>query len=81
MYSFDLGPRDYVREELSTLWWLYICKAVSLILLGITIIVWPELLAILAASFLIAAGSVLLLLAWRVRRIKRRYKTYRIAAI
>ena len=76
MRPFDLHPLDFIRNELSALWWWYVWQGAGLILLGIAVIVWPEFLTILAASFLIAAGSTLLLFAWRVRRIKRRYNTF-----
>lgn len=81
MRPFDLRPFDLLRNELATLWWFYGWQGAALILLGIAVLAWPELLTILAASLLIAAGSVLLLFAWRVRRIKRRYNSYHILTI
>jgi uncharacterized membrane protein HdeD (DUF308 family) len=74
---WDLRPLDYLTKELSALWWLYLLQGIGLILLGIAVVLLPELLTILAASFLIAVGSVLLLLAWRVRRVKRGYETFK----
>ncbi len=48
-----------------------------MILLDIAVVVFPELLAILAASFLIAVDSILLLLAWHIRRVSLGYETFR----
>lgn len=74
---FDLRPLDYLTKELSALWWFYVVQGLGLILLGIAVVIFPELLAILAASFFIAVGSVLLILAWRVRRVKQGYATFK----
>jgi uncharacterized membrane protein HdeD (DUF308 family) len=74
---FDLRPLDYVTKELSALWWLYLLQGIGLVLLGIAVVIFPELLAILAASFFLAVGVVLLMLAWRVRRVKRGYETFK----
>ena len=77
LHYFDLRPLDYVTKELSALWWLYLLQGFGLVLLGIAVVIFPELLAILAASFFIAVGIVLLMLAWRVRRVKRGYETFK----
>jgi len=74
---FDLRPLDYLTKELSALWWLYVLHGLGLILLSIAVVIFPELLAILAASFFVAVGSVLLMLAWRVRRVKQGYVTFK----
>lgn len=74
---FDLRPLESLTHELSALWWFYLLQGIGLILLGIAIVVFPELLAILAASFFMAIGSILLLLARRVRRVSGRYETFR----
>ncbi len=71
---FDLRPLDYVAAELSALWWFYLSQGVALILLGIAVVIWPELLTFLAAAFFIAIGIVLITLGWRVRRVKRGYE-------
>ncbi len=77
MRYFDLRPIEFLTKELSALWWFYLLQGLGLILLGIAIVVFPELLAILAASFFIAVGVSVLMLAWRVRRVKRGYETFK----
>ena len=74
---FDLRPLDYLTAELSALWWFYLSQGLALILLGIAVIIWPDLLAVLAAAFFIAIGVVLITLGWRVRRVKRSYETFK----
>ncbi|HWQ15499.1 MAG TPA: hypothetical protein VNL77_22045 [Roseiflexaceae bacterium] len=74
---FDLRPLDHLTAELSALWWFYLSQGLALILLGIAVIVWPDLLAVLAAAFFIAIGVVLITLGWRVRRVKRSYETFK----
>ncbi len=71
---FDLRPLDYLTAELSVLWWFFLLQGFALILLGIAVIIFPQLLAILAAAFFIAIGIVLLTFAWRVRRVKQGYE-------
>ncbi len=73
----DLRPLDHLTQELSALWWLYLIQGIALILLGVLVIIWPELLAILAAAFFIAIGVVLLSLGWRVRQVKRSYERFK----
>jgi len=77
VYSIDCRPFDYLTAELSALWWFYLSQGLALIALGIAVIIWPELLALLAAAFFIAIGSVLLVLGWRVRQVKRRYELFK----
>jgi uncharacterized membrane protein HdeD (DUF308 family) len=74
---FDLRPLDYLTAELSALWWFYLSQGLALVLLGIAVIIWPDLLAVLAAAFFIAIGVVLITLGWRVRRVKRGYETFK----
>jgi uncharacterized membrane protein HdeD (DUF308 family) len=74
---FDLRPLDYLTAELSALWWFYLSQGLALVLLGIAVIIWPDLLAVLAAAFFIAIGVVLITLGWRVRRVKRSYETFK----
>jgi uncharacterized membrane protein HdeD (DUF308 family) len=73
----DLRPLDYLTAELSALWWFYLSQGLALILLGIAVIIWPQLLAVLAAAFFIAIGAVLIMLGWRIRRVKRSYEQFK----
>ena len=77
MRYFDVRPLEYITKELAALWWFYLLQGIGLILLGIAVVLFPELLAILAAAFFIAVGSILLMLAWRVRRVTRGYETFK----
>ncbi|MGC8950681.1 hypothetical protein [Chloroflexus sp.] len=77
MYRIDFRPFDYLTAELAALWWFYLSQGLALIALGVAVIIWPELLAYLAAIFFIAIGVVLLVLGWRVRQVKRRYELFK----
>ena len=55
-------------------WWFFLLQGLALILLGIAVVIWPQLLAILAAAFFVAVGLLLLAAAWRIRRVKRGYE-------
>jgi len=71
---FDLRPVDYFIKDLSALWWYYLLLGVLLVLWGIAIIVWPQLLVAFVAALFIMAGCTVLGLAWNVWRLQRRYQ-------
>jgi uncharacterized membrane protein HdeD (DUF308 family) len=52
-------------------WWLMMAPGILLILFGLAILIWPQLLAYLVAGALIFVGVLLTLWAWRVRRLAR----------
>lgn len=63
--------------------WLWLVPGISLILLALAIILWPELLAYLVAGALLTAGLVLTTWGWAMRQATRRqvhqpaeYKVY-----
>lgn len=62
--------------------WLWLVPGVSLILLALAIVLWPELLAYLVAGAILTAGIVLTGWGWAMRRAMRRpaqqaeYKVY-----
>ena len=68
---------DSYTSEVSSTWWLYLLEGISLILLGILIIFMPELLIGLAAGFLCLVGVLSIVLALRVRRLRRRYEQWK----
>jgi len=74
---FDLRPVDYFIKDLSALWWYYLLLGILLVLWGIAIIVWPQLLVAFVAALFILAGLTVLGLAWRVWRLQRRYQTFK----
>jgi hypothetical protein len=62
--------------------WLWLVPGVSLILLALAIVLWPELLAYLVAGAILTAGIVLTAWGWAMRQATRRsaeqaeYKIY-----
>lgn len=63
--------------------WLWMVPGISLILLALAIILWPELLAYLVAGALLTAGLALTAWGWAMRQATRRqvhqpaeYKVY-----
>ena len=62
--------------------WLWLVPGVSLILLALAIVLWPELLAYLVAGAIMTAGIVLTAWGWTMRQSTRRqaqqaeYKIY-----
>ena len=73
----DLRPVDYFIKDLSALWWYYLLLGILLVLWGVAITVWPQLLVAFVAALFILAGFTVLGLAWRVRRMQRRYQTFK----
>ena len=49
----------------------------NFLLLGVLIVLFPQLLAYLAAAFLFFNGLVLLLIAWKFWRFKKQYRQWR----
>ncbi len=74
---YDLRPIEYFIKDLSALWWYYLLLGLLLILWGVAIAVWPELLAALVAALFIVGGVTVLGLAWCVWRLQRRYQTFK----
>jgi hypothetical protein len=52
--------------------WLWLVPGISLILLALAIVLWPELLAYLVAGAIMTAGIVLTAWGWAVRQSVRR---------
>ncbi len=71
---FDLRPSDFWAKELNSLWWFHLLLGLSLIGLGVAIVIFPQLLAILVASALIAVGVGIISLGWQVREARDRYR-------
>lgn len=52
--------------------WLWLVPGISLILLALAIVIWPELLAYLVAGAIMTAGIVLTAWGWAMRQATRR---------
>jgi len=73
----DLRPLDSFIKDLSALWWYYLFLGLILVLWGVAIIVWPQLLVAFVAALFVVAGSTLVGLSWRVWRLQRRYQSFK----
>jgi hypothetical protein len=62
----QVGDEDMFRTNAP--WWL---PGTLMVLFGLTIVVFPELLALMVASALIMIGLTWLLLAWNARKLRR----------
>ena len=71
-HNINLRPFEWIISNLRAVWWLSLLPALSLIGLGLAILIWPELLAFLVATFLITSGTVIMAFAWRIRATTRR---------
>jgi uncharacterized membrane protein HdeD (DUF308 family) len=68
---------DDYTDAVTAPWWLFCLLGLNFILLGVLIVIFPELLAYLAAAFLLCNGLVLLLVGWKFRRFKKLYRGWR----
>ena len=68
---------DFLVKDLSGLWWSYLLLGTVLIAWGIAIVIWPELLVAFVAALFIMAGASILGVAWRVRQLQRRYRSFK----
>ncbi|HEX8775417.1 MAG TPA: hypothetical protein VF735_17740 [Pyrinomonadaceae bacterium] len=67
---------DRYTTEVSKTWWLYLLEGVSLIALGLLIILMPALLIGLISGLLLFVGVLSIALAFRVRRLRKRYERW-----
>ncbi len=65
----------YYNGSSSSGWWLLMGPGILLILFGLAILIWPQLLAYLVAGALLFACVSLTLWAWRVRRLGQQMKS------
>lgn len=68
---------DSYTTEVSSTWWLYLLEGVSLIALGLLIMLMPALLVGLISGFLLFVGVLSVALAFRVRRLRKRYEQWK----
>ncbi|MDY7040440.1 MAG: hypothetical protein SVX38_06225 [Chloroflexota bacterium] len=74
---FDLRPLERRIGWLSATWWLYLVLGLFLILTGVAIVIWPPLLAVIVAAFLITVGMIVIFTGWQIRRERNRYRRYK----
>ena len=67
----ELRFYDDYTGAIASPWWMFCLLGLDFLVLGALILIFPELLAWLAAGFLFFNGVVLLLVAWRFWRFKR----------
>jgi uncharacterized membrane protein HdeD (DUF308 family) len=65
---------DSYTREISSTWWLFLLEGLLLIGLGILVALMPTLLVGLVAAVFIVLGAMMLVTAFRVRRLRRRYE-------
>jgi uncharacterized membrane protein HdeD (DUF308 family) len=65
---------DSYTREISSTWWLFLLEGLLLIGLGILVALMPTLLVALVAAVFIVLGAMMLVTAFRVRRLRRRYE-------
>ena len=70
---YGLGPMARLSRDLRDVSWLYLGQGVALVLLGLLIVILPDLLTILVATFLVAIGLVTIVVGWRMRRARRAF--------
>lgn len=64
---------DFLAEGLSGGWRQFLTQGIVFMGVGILILLMPELVAVMAASFFMLAGLSLLVLAWRARKFHKDY--------
>jgi membrane protein implicated in regulation of membrane protease activity len=64
----------------NSLGWMLMIPGLFLIVFAVAILIWPQLLAYLIATVLLAAGISLSMWGWRVSRATRKYQEQRQSA-
>jgi uncharacterized membrane protein HdeD (DUF308 family) len=65
---------DSYTREISSTWWLFLLEGLCLIAFGILVAVMPTILVALVSAVFIVLGAMMLVTAFRVRRVRRRYE-------
>jgi uncharacterized membrane protein HdeD (DUF308 family) len=58
----------FVGHDAGGVWWMLMTPGLCLILVGLAILIWPELLAYTIAMGLLFVGVTLIIWGWRIRR-------------
>jgi len=67
------SPMTLISRDIRDASWLYLAQGVGLILVGILIVILPELLQVLVATYLIVVGVLSIAAGWRLRRARRAF--------
>ena len=65
---------DSYTREISSTWWLFLLEGLCSIGFGILVAVMPTILVALVSAVFIVLGAMMLVTAFRVRRLRRRYE-------
>ena len=65
---------DSYTREISSTWWLFLLEGLCLIGFGILVALMPTILVALVSAVFIVLGAMMLVTAFRVRRLRRRYE-------
>lgn len=68
---------DRLMNFFSTPWWVYLLMGINFILLAVLILIYPDLLAFLAAGFLLFNGLLMVVLALRYKSLKKKYRGWK----
>lgn len=71
--SYGLSPVARISRDLRDVSWLYLIQGGGLVLLGVLVLVFPKLLAVLVAAFLVIGGLLTMATGWRMRRARRAF--------
>ncbi len=74
MMNSSSRQKNFVSDAFGTLFTASLLMGVSLLLLGILIFTYPQLIGFLFAAFILVAGTAVLYGAWQVWKIKREVK-------
>ena len=68
---------DRFTNFFATPWWMFLLMGFNFILLAILIMIYPELLTFLVAGFLLFNGLLMVVLAFRYKSLKKKYKNWK----
>ncbi len=74
MMRTHYNPRNFVSEAFGSLLGATLVIGLSLLMLGILIFVYPQLIGLLIAAFMLVAAGIVLYGAWQIWRIKKEVK-------
>ncbi len=61
----------YVHTASNALFWIFLLQGISFVLLGILVLLYPEILFVLMSALFVWIGLTTFLMAWRIRKFKK----------